>query len=271
MPLAKLFSSDFVDITFLSATKQLHANWKGYQTDASIHEGSERMLDLMRTYSAYDVLNDNTNVVGIWINAAEWLALDWFPRMKAAGMQRFAWVYSPYRFSQVSTDSTISMLDPLALGIKVFATKPDALHWLDRPDSSANAAPHLPARVLVIEDNKDIAQILRDMLQIMGREPHVAGNARTGLEVARAIVPELIFCDIGLPGEMNGFDFARAARGDQNLKHIPLIAVSGYTSEDTRKEAVDAGFDRLFSKPIRFADINDAVSSFVRSADQAKA
>lgn len=220
------------------------------------------MLHFMRSYAAYDILNDNTNVVGIWINVAEWMARNWFPRMKTAGMKRFAWVYSPYRFSQVSTDGTLALLDPVALGIKVFSDKSEALGWLKLSDGDVKSGAGLPGCILVIEDNKDIAQILSDMLQIMGNKPHVASNARTGLDMARNIMPELIFCDIGLPGDMNGFDLARAVRSEPDLAHIPLIAVSGYTSDETKEQAISAGFDRIFPKPIRFSDIHEAVNTF---------
>lgn len=117
-------------------------------------------------------------------------------------------------------------------------------------------------RVLAIEDNRDFAQLFRHMLEIMGCELDITSDARIGLSIARNIRPELIFCDLGLPGSMDGFDFARAIRADADLAHIPLVAVSGYSSPEDRQRAFAAGFDRVCGKPVKFADISAALANF---------
>jgi len=117
-------------------------------------------------------------------------------------------------------------------------------------------------RVLAIEDNQDFAQVLRHLLEAMGCDLDIAFDARSGLEMAKKSVPHMIFCDIGLPGDMNGFDFAQAIRADIALAHIPLIAVSGYTSHEDKARAGSAGFDRVFPKPVKFSDIHEALTSF---------
>jgi signal transduction histidine kinase/CheY-like chemotaxis protein len=117
-------------------------------------------------------------------------------------------------------------------------------------------------RVLAIEDNRDFAQLFRHMLEIMGCELDITSDARIGLSIARDIRPQLIFCDLGLPGDMDGFDFARTVRADPDLGHIPLVAVSGYTSPEDRQRALAAGFDRVCAKPVKFADISAALANF---------
>jgi CheY-like chemotaxis protein/signal transduction histidine kinase len=117
-------------------------------------------------------------------------------------------------------------------------------------------------RVLAIEDNRDFAQLFRHMLEIMGCELDITSDARIGFSIARDIQPQLIFCDLGLPGDMDGFDFARAIRSDPDLAHIPLVAVSGYTSPEDRQRALAAGFDRVCAKPVKFADISAALANF---------
>lgn len=124
------------------------------------------------------------------------------------------------------------------------------------------ATPSSRIRVLVVEDNRDFAQLFRDMLQIMGCDPEVGTTAQVGLEIAKKSIPDMIFCDIGLPGDMDGFGFARAIRADENLAHIPLIAVSGYTSAEDKQRAMDAGFDRVCPKPVKFGDISESLKSF---------
>jgi signal transduction histidine kinase/ActR/RegA family two-component response regulator len=130
-----------------------------------------------------------------------------------------------------------------------------------------NAASHEKSRVRVIaiEDNRDFAHLFRHMLEIMGCDITVNSDARSGLKSAHEIMPDLIFCDIGLPGDMNGFDFARAVRADSKLAHIPLVAVSGYSSAEDRQHAIDAGFNRICAKPVKFADINDVLATFSKN------
>ncbi|MDB5839339.1 MAG: hypothetical protein JWQ23_1291 [Herminiimonas sp.] len=130
------------------------------------------------------------------------------------------------------------------------------------PESSPAAGDMPRMRVLAIEDNRDFAQLFRHMLEIMGCDLEITADAQSGLKLAHEILPELIFCDIGLPGGMDGFDFARAVRADDGLAHIPLVAVSGYSSPEDRARALAAGFDRICAKPVKFADINDVLSRF---------
>lgn len=117
-------------------------------------------------------------------------------------------------------------------------------------------------RVLSIEDNYDFAQLFQHMLEIMGCELETASDAETGLERARETAPQLIFCDIGLPGDMDGYDFARSLRTDPRLAPIPLVAVSAYCSPSDVQQAHEAGFDRVCGKPVKFADISAALAAF---------
>jgi signal transduction histidine kinase/ActR/RegA family two-component response regulator len=117
-------------------------------------------------------------------------------------------------------------------------------------------------RVLAIEDNRDFAQLFRHMLEIMGCELDITSDARSGLARAHEMLPELIFCDIGLPGDMDGFAFARAVRSDPVLAQIPLVAVSGYNSPADVQRALEAGFDRVCGKPVKFADISETLATF---------
>jgi CheY-like chemotaxis protein len=117
-------------------------------------------------------------------------------------------------------------------------------------------------KVLVVEDNRDFAQLISDILAIKGCETDLAYDAATGFEQAKAAPPDLIFSDINLPGPHNGLDFARMLRADPALSHIPLIAVSGYAGSDDRQRALEAGFNLVFPKPVKFADLGAALSQF---------
>jgi two-component system CheB/CheR fusion protein len=119
---------------------------------------------------------------------------------------------------------------------------------------------HRARRILIIEDNADAAQSLREALELCGHQVQVADNGPDGLTRARAFCPEVVFCDIGLPG-MDGYEVARAFRADEVLKDIFLVALSGYALPEDLQRAADAGFDRHFAKPPQLEKLERLLSS----------
>ena len=103
-------------------------------------------------------------------------------------------------------------------------------------------------RVLVIEDNLDGAETLRDLLELDGHQVRVAGNGPAGLSLAREFGPEIVVCDLGLP-EMDGYQVARELRADAALRSAFLIALSGYAQDGDVERARMSGFDRHLAKP----------------------
>ena len=102
---------------------------------------------------------------------------------------------------------------------------------VDRATAGGNATKRTSRRVLVVEDDLEIAEGLRAALRI---ENHIVEIARTGtsaLERARSFKPDAVLCDIGLPG-MDGYAVARAFRADPALATTFLIALSGYAQAD---------------------------------------
>jgi PAS domain S-box-containing protein len=110
------------------------------------------------------------------------------------------------------------------------------------------ATPQRASRVLVVEDNQDVAASLRDLVEAFGHEVQVARSGDSALAAARERPPDVVLCDIGLPG-MSGYDVARAFRRDPSLRHARLVAVTGYAQAEDKREAAEAGFDRHVGKP----------------------
>jgi PAS domain S-box-containing protein len=106
-----------------------------------------------------------------------------------------------------------------------------------------------PKSVLVIEDNPDVAQSLRLVLEIQGHSVVVARTGREGIDRARTLRPEVVLCDLGLPG-IDGFAVGRTLRRDPVLSGTKLIAVSGYAQPEDVERARGAGFERLLAKPV---------------------
>lgn len=104
-------------------------------------------------------------------------------------------------------------------------------------------------RVLIIEDNPDAAEALAMMLRGAGHSVAVAASGLEGLAVARAFRPEVVVCDIRLPGELDGIQVARALRSQSAGRGAVLIGLSGLDEPSRRALAVEAGFDHYLVKP----------------------
>jgi signal transduction histidine kinase/CheY-like chemotaxis protein len=106
-----------------------------------------------------------------------------------------------------------------------------------------------PLRILVVEDNRDAAETMRVLLELSGHQVVVAHSGSRGVESAREFRPEVVLCDLGLPG-MDGLAVARALRQDEATASAHLIAMTGYGSEADQQQCRDAGFDRHLTKPV---------------------
>ena len=118
----------------------------------------------------------------------------------------------------------------------------------DEPQIVMAEVPLRDRRVLIIEDNVDFAESLRELLELDGHEVAVAYSGTEGLTKAHEFQPEVLLCDIGLPG-MDGYDVARAFRADDSLRGTFLIALTGYAQPEDLQRAIEAGFDRHLAKP----------------------
>lgn len=119
-------------------------------------------------------------------------------------------------------------------------------------------------RVLLIEDNRDFAEIFSMLLQERGCEIDWEESATAGLQRAGFQTYDVIFCDIGLPGRMNGLEFAQSVRNERHLSEAFLISISGYTDVRHREEAVNAGFDYVLAKPVDFDDLDEILRKALR-------
>jgi PAS domain S-box-containing protein len=103
-------------------------------------------------------------------------------------------------------------------------------------------------RILIVEDNVDAAQSLLEALELNDHQVVVAHSGPEGIAKAREFKPEVILCDIGLPG-MDGYELARTIRADELLRRAFLVALTGYALPEDRIKTKAAGFDRHIAKP----------------------
>ena len=106
-----------------------------------------------------------------------------------------------------------------------------------------------PMRVLVVDDNEDLARGLAKLLEIHGHHVRIAFDGPSGVDQAKEWHPEFVILDIGLPG-MDGFQVASLLRQSEDTKHAVIVAISGYGQEEDRNRSRQAGFDHHLVKPI---------------------
>jgi signal transduction histidine kinase len=103
--------------------------------------------------------------------------------------------------------------------------------------------------ILIVEDNLDGRESLRDLLEIWGHHVELAENGLQGVERALAGQPDVALIDIGLPG-LDGNEVARRIRAVFGTDHMSLIAMTGYGQPEDRRRALQAGFDSYLVKPV---------------------
>jgi CheY-like chemotaxis protein len=105
------------------------------------------------------------------------------------------------------------------------------------------------ARILIVEDNVDAAETLQMLLALSGYDARTAYDGAAALQVAREFRPEVVLCDIGLPGK-DGYQVARELRALPETRAALLVALTGYGQDEDRQRAAEAGFDAFQVKPV---------------------
>ncbi len=114
-------------------------------------------------------------------------------------------------------------------------------------------------KILVIEDEEIIAEVLRDNLKVMGHEVIIANSGIEGLRKAEHIHPDVITLDVMMPG-LNGIQVLRELKNKEITKDIPVIIVS-VTSNSYEKEGLKLGAVAFLRKPLDFMQLNQKIKS----------
>jgi CheY-like chemotaxis protein len=128
-----------------------------------------------------------------------------------------------------------------------------------KPVGSQASADSRRKRILLVEDDPHVAETLAELLELEGYRVTVEHDALAALEQVKRDAADLVLCDLTLPGEMDGFGFARACREDSALRGLHLLAVSGYDRPEDHCRARASGFDGLVGKPVDIEAIHAAV------------
>jgi len=124
------------------------------------------------------------------------------------------------------------------------------------------------ARVLVIEDNPASLDLMVYLLKAFGHSPLLARDGLQGIAVARTERPDLILCDIQLPGA-DGVEVCRRLKKTQGTQNIPMVAVTAYAMVGDREKLLAEGFNGYLSKPINPQTFMDEMTPYLQKSQAA--
>jgi DNA-binding response OmpR family regulator len=121
----------------------------------------------------------------------------------------------------------------------------------DTAPAATATGPAPPLRVLLVEDDELVAYSLAALLRQKGHRVDVARTGQAALEAASASLPHLALVDIGLP-DMDGYQVAGRFRGQETLRGVLLVALTGWSDDESRRRGEEAGFTYHLVKPVDF-------------------
>ena len=138
------------------------------------------------------------------------------------------------------------------------------------PDTASDTAPDTaPAQevavrpslsVLVVDDNRDAAETLAALLNLLGHNAPVANDGHQALRMLASLMPQVVFLDLGMPG-MSGYEVAAAIRQERRFDGVRLVALTGWGGAADRERTKAAGFDLHLTKPATVEAIEEVLGS----------
>jgi signal transduction histidine kinase len=128
--------------------------------------------------------------------------------------------------------------------------------------TATEGEPARALRVLVVDDNIDVAEMMGWLLEAMGHEFEIVNDGRRAFEAAARFQPDAILLDIGLPG-MDGYAVCRALRADARFDHTAILAQTGWGHDEDKEKTAQAGFDVHLVKPIGIDRLEAALAEAV--------
>jgi CheY-like chemotaxis protein len=113
---------------------------------------------------------------------------------------------------------------------------------------------------MVVDDNRDAADSLGALLQMMGADTRVAYDGHSALEILDTFHPAAVFLDLGMP-DMDGYEVAHQIRSRPDARDTVLIALTGWGQDRDRRRTAEAGFNRHLAKPADFETLQSVMMS----------
>jgi two-component system cell cycle response regulator DivK len=121
----------------------------------------------------------------------------------------------------------------------------------------------MPRKILIVEDNEDSRELLAKVLRNKG---YIIVEAVDGEEAIEKVVserPDLVLLDISIP-KLDGYEVAKRLKGREDVKEIPIVAVTAHAMKGDREKVIAAGFEGYISKPVDVRELPEQVRSYLR-------
>ena len=129
---------------------------------------------------------------------------------------------------------------------------------------------HQPKKILVVDDEPDVTDLLAYTLKAKGFAVEAVNNPNASIGLARSLVPDLVILDVMMP-ELNGIQICRMLRADPKLKRVPVIFLTAKAEESDRIQGLESGADDYICKPFSTKELVLRVQSILRRTSEGPA
>ena len=117
-------------------------------------------------------------------------------------------------------------------------------------------------KILIVDDEADILEILKFVLEAQGYECITASDGEEGLNLAREVKPDLIILDVMMP-KINGYKISRLLKYDNKYKNIPILMITARSQEEDKIIGEETGADEYITKPFNVDFVVEKVKSYL--------
>ena len=117
-------------------------------------------------------------------------------------------------------------------------------------------------KILIVDDEQDIVETLKFMLEAQGYECHCAYDGETGLSMAKGLIPDLMILDVMMP-KMNGYKISRLLKYDAKYKDIPILMVTARSQDEDKLIGQETGVNEYITKPFELDDVINKVGEYL--------
>jgi len=118
-------------------------------------------------------------------------------------------------------------------------------------------------KILIVDDQADIRRLVELVVGSADRIILTAANGADAISIARKEVPDLIFMDIMMPGEVDGYQATRVLKADVKTARCPIIAMTAKISREEREQALTSGVDAFLGKPFQLTELREKIARFL--------
>ena len=117
-------------------------------------------------------------------------------------------------------------------------------------------------KILIVDDEQDIVETLKFMLEAQGYECYCAYDGETGLSMAKEIIPDLMILDVMMP-KMNGYKISRLLKYDAKYKDIPILMITARSQEEDKLIGQETGVNEYITKPFDLDEVIEKVKEYL--------